>query len=1045
MQPVHGVHEPLPFLAGGGEMGGLIRAFDWSDTSVGPFDQWPQSLRTTLGIVLHSKFPMFLWWGPELICFYNDAYRPSLGQNGKHPSILGLRAEEAWPEIWDIIKPLIDQVLTTRESVWMEDQLIPIYRNGKIEDVYWTFSYSAVNDEADQVGGVLVVCNETTGKVNALKNLEESNRRYFSDIMHAPVAMCFFRGKNHTVEIANELMLGLWGKTAEEVMNKPIFEGLPESKGQGLEQLLDNVYCTGENFVAHERPIDLPRNGKIETTYINFTCQALKNPDGTISGVVAIALEVTDQVLARKKIEQSEVRFRTLANSIPQLAWMTDAEGWIYWYNQRWYDYTGTTLEEMQGWGWRSVHHPELVEGVTERFKKAIETGEEWEDTFLLRGKDGKYRWFLSRALPIRNDAGKILQWFGSNTDISAQREIEQALKNAKEQLELTFQNTPTAVYLFGKKGEILFANDNGARLMGYKTSKELLEEKNFSVLKAATTQTFDVLTEDRQPFPLDQTPTSITLSKGKTAEAIFLFIKKSDNTEMWCLTKSSPIFDANGELSMVLTASTDITAQKTSEQILRYRKALLEAHNAASLDGILLVDAKGKILSYNQRYIEIWNMPQEIADSKDDETALAFAMTQLVNPQQFIDKVKYLYEHPTATSIDELEFKDGKLVERHGYQVVGEDGTYYAWSWTFRDVTEQKLYERTIKESEERFRTLAETLPQLVWITNDKGEQEYASSRWEEYTGIKPTGAETWGKILHPEDMEGIVKAWTKSMAEGIPYRAEARLRSKAGQYRWHFVHGEPVSNGGEIVKWIGAFTDIHEMKELDRHKDEFMSIVSHELKTPVTSLKAYSQLLERKFMTAGDPESAALMQRMDKQINKLQSLIGDLLETTKLQEGKMAFKKEVFTLNALVSEIAEELQRTTSRHNIIIEPDADCSVMGDRERIGQVLTNFISNAIKYSPYSDKIIVKTKRDNKNEKVVCSVQDFGIGIPQNRQEKIFQRFYRVTGEKQDAFPGLGLGLYISAEIINRQQGEIWFESSTDEGATFYFSLPVYKE
>src|SRR6478735_1174757 len=164
----------LQFLAGGGEMGKLTREKDWSETPVGPMQFWPQSLRTTLSIILNSKFPMFLWWGPQLICFYNDAYRPSLGQNGKHPSILGMRAEEAWTEIWHIIKPLIDQVLAGGESTWSEDQLIPIYRNGKLEDVYWTFSYSPVNDESGNPAGVFVTCTETTAKMVTLQALEES-------------------------------------------------------------------------------------------------------------------------------------------------------------------------------------------------------------------------------------------------------------------------------------------------------------------------------------------------------------------------------------------------------------------------------------------------------------------------------------------------------------------------------------------------------------------------------------------------------------------------------------------------------------------------------------------------------------------------------------------------------------------------------------------------------------------------------------------------------------------------------------------------------
>ncbi|MEO8867534.1 MAG: PAS domain-containing protein, partial [Bacteroidia bacterium] len=154
-------------------MSKLILEKDWSKTSLGNIDSWPQSLRTTLGIILNSKFPMFLWWGKELICFYNDAYRPSLGINGKHPSILGMPAKEAWSEVWDTIHPLIEGVLKTGESTWSENQLIPIYRNGKMEDEYWTFSHSIVNGEDSDDRGVLVTCNETTKEVKSLAEIKE--------------------------------------------------------------------------------------------------------------------------------------------------------------------------------------------------------------------------------------------------------------------------------------------------------------------------------------------------------------------------------------------------------------------------------------------------------------------------------------------------------------------------------------------------------------------------------------------------------------------------------------------------------------------------------------------------------------------------------------------------------------------------------------------------------------------------------------------------------------------------------------------------------
>jgi len=164
------------YLKGGGEMGRLTREFDWNKTVLGNPEGWSQSLLTTLSIILNSKFPMFLWWGSELIQFYNDAYRPSLGNNGKHPTALGQRGEDCWQEIWPVIKPLIDQVIAGGESTWSEDQLIPIYRNGKLEDVYWTFSYSKVIDETGKPAGVLVICNETTSSVKAYNVVKEAKK-----------------------------------------------------------------------------------------------------------------------------------------------------------------------------------------------------------------------------------------------------------------------------------------------------------------------------------------------------------------------------------------------------------------------------------------------------------------------------------------------------------------------------------------------------------------------------------------------------------------------------------------------------------------------------------------------------------------------------------------------------------------------------------------------------------------------------------------------------------------------------------------------------
>ena len=235
-------------------------------------------------------------------------------------------------------------------------------------------------------------------------------------------------------------------------------------------------------------------------------------------------------------------------------------------------------------------------------------------------------------------------------------------------------------------------------------------------------------------------------------------------------------------------------------------------------------------------------------------------------------------------------------------------------------------------------------------------------------------------------------------------------------------------------------AIEDITERKQLEQQKDEFMRIASHELKTPVTSIKAYAQIMQRRFERKQDNESAMNMVRMNAQLDKLTGLIGDLLDVTKIEAGKMQFQIQSFDYDDLVAEMAETMQLTSEQHAVLVKGRAGVKALGDRDRTGQVLINLIGNAIKYSPHSDKIVVSVKA-SATEITTC-VQAFGLGISQGKQKKVFDRFFRVSGPSMESFSGLGLGLYISAEIIRRLGGKIWVKSTSGKGSSFCFTLPI---
>ena len=268
--------------------------------------------------------------------------------------------------------------------------------------------------------------------------VEEERSRLYMHFMQAPFPIGVLRGPAHVFELANAEALRVWGKTSG-IVGKPIAQAMPELVGQPFIGLLDEVLRTGVAFEGKESLAKLARGpgGALEDVFFNFVYSPLRGRDGSTEGVLVCGFEVTDQVLARREVERAlteaarlnaeladaERLFRTMADHLPELAWAAQPDGHIDFYNRRWYEYTGTTFEEMQGWGWKSVHDPAVLPEVTARWKNSLATGAPFEMEFPLRGAGGEFRWFLTRVNPLRDAAGRIVRWIGTNADIHEQRE----------------------------------------------------------------------------------------------------------------------------------------------------------------------------------------------------------------------------------------------------------------------------------------------------------------------------------------------------------------------------------------------------------------------------------------------------------------------------------------------------------------------------------------------------------------------------------------------------------------------------------------------
>jgi signal transduction histidine kinase/FixJ family two-component response regulator len=313
----------LEFLAGGGSMGERIRSYPWAHTLLGEPQFWAQGLRTTVRVLLTSGHPTMIFWGPELICLYNDAFSRSLGPE-KHPAILGAPARRAWEEVWPIVGAQIEQVLRGEGAVWQENQRVPIIRHGELQEVYWTYSYSPI-DEPDcphGVGGVLVTCTETTRQVLTERKLTAERERFVQLFDQAPTFLAVLKGPDHLIELANPGYLKLVGHRA--VVGRKVADALPEAVAQGYLALLDEVYRTGKPFSALDAKyaVQASPEGPISERHLDFVYQPITDPDGSVSGILVQGVDVT----ARAEADRARALDRA------RLDYATRLSGVGFWY-----------------------------------------------------------------------------------------------------------------------------------------------------------------------------------------------------------------------------------------------------------------------------------------------------------------------------------------------------------------------------------------------------------------------------------------------------------------------------------------------------------------------------------------------------------------------------------------------------------------------------------------------------------------------------------------------------------------------------------------
>lgn len=551
-------------FADGGELGALCRAKDWSAHPLGPVEGWSQSLKTTVSIVLNSRFPMIVLWGPELFQIYNDAYRLLMG--AKHPSGLGQGNRECWPEVWHINEALYPRIFAG-ESLLFEERMYPLAPNGRPEEYYLTLNYHPVRDESGRVGGVLVTIFDVTQEVRArrerdraLAEVKAERERLHEVFMQAPAIIAVLEGPDHVFKVANARYRELVG--GRDVVGKPVAEALPEVVSQGFPALLDGVRSTGKPFVAHESLVKVDRNGdgEVEDVYLDFIYQPLRDASGSVSGIMAHAVETTEQVLARRRTEALAAERAAMLGHIADAVLTFDPAGRITLLNdlaQRLYpglregvsfaseggrirqerlDGTPLPLEEL----------PSARAGRGERV-----VNEEW---FLLHPLGHRLR-LQGSAAPVYDERDTLLGVVLTIRDITQQHRLQQQLETERNRLSQVFMQTPAAVMVCrGPTHVIQSANKEYLDIAGNRPLVgKTLPEAFPDLAGQGLFELYDQVLSTKEPFIGNEVLVRVQRF-GRVDEAYFNFVYQ-------------PLVDENGEAFGVMTHAVEVTVMVRSRQ----------------------------------------------------------------------------------------------------------------------------------------------------------------------------------------------------------------------------------------------------------------------------------------------------------------------------------------------------------------------------------------------------------------------------------------------------------------------------------------------
>ncbi|HYO25602.1 MAG TPA: PAS domain S-box protein [Lacipirellulaceae bacterium] len=881
----------------------------------------------------------------------------------------------------------------------------------------------------NMIGGIAI---DVTERLHAERALRDSETRFRAITENAPVAM-FIKDLDGRYTLANPLASqalgcpsGAEGRTDYELLPKEIADRLRE---------IDMQVIRSGQAAEQEELVEGPgfRN---EFLSVKFP---MRDAEGQIIGVCGVAVDITERKRAQQALRESDQRLRLATQTGKLGVWDWDVENDRISWSESLYAIHGVSPEwfsETVG-DFAQLVHPDDRELVSRSIQDAMHGDAPYELEFRAVRPDGETIWLFTNAIVLRRD-GNPVRMLGATMDITERKRGEMALRDSEARFRALAGHAPVGIFRAEPNGDNVFVNDNWCELAGI-TAEQAYGRGWLQAVHPDDRATVEAGWDE-------------AVRTGTPSAAEFRF-QRPDGVITWLQGNAAPLRDGAGEVTGYIGTVADITQHKRAEEALRNSERMYRAIGESIDYGVWVCDAEGRNIYASESFLQLVGLTQEECSE--------LGWTSVLHPDD-VDQTIVAWQQCVQAGLPwdaEHRFRgvDGRWrpVLARGVPVRDDHGEITAWVGINLDISQLKQVENELRESEARFRTMADTAPVLIWI-NGVGGYQYVNREYLRFTGgrAEEVAGMRWIELIHPADREQYVQTYLQAFEKQAPFEAQVRMRRHDGEYRWLSCNGAPrLRPDGTFLGHVGVSVDVTDIKaseealrEADRRKDDFLAMLGHELRNPLAGIVTGAQVLN---MLDLDGEAREMQGVIARQASHMSQIVDDLLDVSRIARGKLTLRHQHVNLGQLVRDAAEDYRRSHDLSPAELRfsvPMEEVWAWADPTRITQAITNIIHNSFKFSSGTNEIVVTMTTDPAGHVASIAVQDHGIGMTVETLNRIFEPFNQADTSLERSRGGLGLGLALAKGLIELHGGSVSAASDgIGRGSTFTITIPCEEE